>query len=103
MWTDGTPPRKPPTPRPPTRATIRQFGFRINETGVEMWFTADLQYGGPKGGGNGSTERQVRDYAEAAIKRAATLGVDLTYTLLWRDHLTTTWSRWLGVKSEEGS
>ena len=78
----------------PTRKVLYQYGFRINETGVERWGHFDKTYDGA----NSTTRARMIESAEEAVSLAANVGVTVTYTILRRGYLTTTWSRWLRVE-----
>lgn len=81
----------------PRRQVLRQWGYRLN-TGTEGWGTLDLAYSG----GNSARRGDVELRAQQAVERGAALGVRLTYQMLYRDHLTTTWSRMGAVHVIEG-
>lgn len=82
----------------PKRQVLHQWGYRINETGVEWWGYFDQQYNGA----NSTRRRDVILKAKDDIARAAAVGVIVTATLIRRDHLTTVWERWVpGIESVE--
>jgi hypothetical protein len=96
--TEGVP-HRPPRAKEPTRTWVRQWGVRYS-TGREVWYRVDLTYGNRMGGGNGASRDEVVKAVEERVASARSVGVELTYKVLYRDHLTTTWSRWTSVKEE---
>lgn len=83
----------------PKRRVLHQYGYRINETGAERWGRFDLQYNGA----NSAERHEVEKSAKQAVERAAALGFTVTTTILRRDHLTTTWERWVPGVIDEGA
>lgn len=75
----------------PTRRLLPQYGYRIVETGVEVWGHFDDQYNGA----NSATEQQMRNLAQDAVRAAGRVGVHVTAVVIRRDHLTTVWKRWI--------
>lgn len=81
----------------PRRRVLRQWGYRLS-TGAEGWGMLDLAYNG----GNSGSRAGVEHNAQEAVETLAALGVAATYQMLYRDHLTTTWSRMGKVQRVEG-
>ena len=73
------------------RKVLHQYGFRITETGLEQWGRFDPYYNGA----NSMSEADVRAWAQQTVDNAARAGVKVTAVILRREHLTTTWRRWI--------
>lgn len=84
----------------PVRTTLPQFGYRINETGVERWGHFDARYNGA----NSDSLARMKERAQNEIIDAKSMGFKITVTMLKRTQLTTVWTRWVpGVEELGGS